>query len=228
MNIGIIGTGNMGRALGVLWAEQGHNITFGARSIDKAERAATLAGKNAKAASNRQAAEVSEVLLYTARGIHPEAVVGAGEVLKEKVLIDCNNSDVPKNFVYPAIEESLAEILQKQVPEAKVVKSFNTIAMEVFEHCPDNIKSYQISNFVCGDNEEARNLVRQLSEEIGFDTIDCGELVRARLLEQQADFIRFLLISGTRPGAAFSTPKISPVNTPRLGGKEATKLGELK
>ena len=228
MNIGIIGTGNMGRALGILWAEQGHNITFGARTIDKAERAAALAGNNAKGASNRQAAEVSDVLLYTARGIHPEAVVGAGDVLKGKILVDCNNSDVPKDFVYPVIEESLAEILQKQVPEAKIVKSFNTMAMEVFEHCPNDIKSYQISNFVCGDDEEARNLVSQLSEEIGFDTIDCGELIRARLLEQQADFIRFLMISGTRAGAAFSTRRIPSVDSPRLGGREATKLGELK
>ncbi len=148
--------------------------------------------------------------------------------MKGKVLIDCNNSDVPKDFVYPPIQESLAEILQKQVPEARVVKSFNTMAMEVFEYCPVNIKSYQISNFVCSDNNEARSLVKQLSEEIGFDTIDCGELVRARLLEQQADFIRFLLISSTRPGAAFSTPRIPPVDNPRLGGREATRLGELK
>lgn len=228
MNIGIIGTGNMGRALGILWAEQEHTVTFGARSLEKAERAATLAGKNAKAASNRQAAEDSEVLLYTARGIHPEAVVGPGDVLNGKILIDCNNSDVPKDFVYPAISESLAEILQQQVPEAMVVKSFNTMAMEVFEHCPENLKSFQISNFVCGDHEEARKVVKRLSEEIGFDTIDCGELVRARLLEQQADFIRFLLISGTRPGAAFSTPQLPPVDMPRLGGREATKLGELK
>lgn len=228
MNIGIIGTGNMGRALGILWAEQGHSITFGARSLEKAERAAKLAGKNAKAALNREAAEVSEVLLYTARGVHPEIVLGDKEILSGKILIDCNNSDVPKDFVYPAIAESLAEILQKQVPEAKVVKSFNTMAMEVFEYCPDEIKSYQVTNYICGNDVEARNVVNQLSTELGFDTIDCGELVRARLLEQQADFIRFLMISGTRPGAAFSIVKIPSVDSPRLGGREATKLGELK
>lgn len=228
MNIGIIGTGNMGRALGILWAEQGHRIAFGARIMAKAKRAAALAGNNASAASNREVAEASEVLLYTARGIHPEDVVGSRDVLQGKVLIDCNNSDVPKDFIYPAIKESLAELLQKQVPEARVVKSFNTMAMEVFEHCPEKTKSYQISNFICGDNDEARSIVQQLSEEIGFDTIDCGELVRARLLEQQADFIRFLLISGTRPGAAFSTPRLSLVENPRLGGRESTQLGELK
>ncbi|MEM8639977.1 MAG: NAD(P)-binding domain-containing protein [Cyanobacteria bacterium P01_G01_bin.54] len=228
MNIGIIGTGNMGRALGILWAEQGHRITFGARTISKAERAAALAGNNASATSNREAALASEVLLYTARGINPKDVVGDKAVLNGKILIDCNNSDVPRNFVYPPIEQSLAEMLQQQVPEARVVKSFNTMAMEIFEHCPNNIKQYQISNFVCGNSEVARTVVKQISDELGFDTIDCGELVRARLLEQQADFIRFLLISGTRSGAAFSTPKVPPIDDPRLGGRESTRLGELK
>ena len=142
MKIGIIGTGNMGRALGILWAEQGHRVTFGARSLEKAERAAKLAGRDSQATSNRETAETSEILLYSARGIHPEKVIGDTEILAGKILIDCNNSDVPKDFVYPPIAESLAEILQKQVPQARVVKSFNTMAMEVFEHCPDNIKSY--------------------------------------------------------------------------------------
>ncbi|MEM7360773.1 MAG: NAD(P)-binding domain-containing protein, partial [Pseudomonadota bacterium] len=91
MNIGIIGTGNMGRALGILWAEQGHSIVFGARTIEKAERAATLAGGNARAASNREAAIASDVLLYTARGIHPEIVVGEESLLDGKIMIDCNN-----------------------------------------------------------------------------------------------------------------------------------------
>ncbi|MDF5724417.1 MAG: hypothetical protein PUP91_28945 [Rhizonema sp. PD37] len=45
-----------------------------------------------------------------------------------KIIIDCNNQDIPEGFAYPAIEESLAEKLAKEVPNSHVVKAFNTMA----------------------------------------------------------------------------------------------------
>ncbi len=44
MKIGIIGSGNMGRSLGILWAEQGHEVFFGARTTEKGQAVATIAG----------------------------------------------------------------------------------------------------------------------------------------------------------------------------------------
>ena len=228
MKIGIIGTGNMGRALGLLWAERGHDVLFGARTLEKAKKAAALSKGKAAYGTNAEAARHGDVLLYTARGIDPNVVTEQAGLYDDKIVIDCNNSDVPQDFVYPSIDSSLAELLQRDIPKAKVVKAFNTMAMEVFELCPKEIVPYKISNFVASDDPEARKIVMGLSTELGFDSIDCDKLVHARLLEGQADFIRFLLIKGIRPDGAFSIVDVPDVEAPRLGGREATSLGELK
>lgn len=228
MRIGIVGTGNMGRSLGILFHELGHSVFFGARDVSKAEHAALLTQGNAAFGSNAEAAEFGEVLIYTARGVNPVDVIGDVSRLEGKVLVDCNNSDVPQGFVFPAIETSLAEELQRQVPQAHVVKSFNTMSMEVFEHCPKQILEFGVANFIAGDNDLANQTVAELSQQLGFDTIVCGPLVRSRLLEGQADFIRMLMIAGVRSGAAFAIPKIPAASTQRLGGRESTRLGELK
>lgn len=218
----------MGRALGLLWSEQGHDVFFGARTIEKAKSAANLSSGRAQFGTNTEAARHGEVLLYTARGVDPNLVIDDPGLYDGKVVIDCNNSDVPKDFVFPPMSFSLAERLQQDIPTARVVKSFNTMAMEVFELCPTQIKPSKVANFVAGDDAEARKIVMGLSTELGFDTIDCGKLVNARLLEGQADFIRFLLIKGIRPDGAFSIVDVPDVDAPRLGGREATTLGELK
>jgi predicted dinucleotide-binding enzyme len=90
--------------------------------------------------------------------------------------------------------QSLAEKLASEVPNARVVKAFNTMAQEVFELAPSPLKDYQVSVFVCADDIEARKTVMQLANEIGFASVDCGELRRARLLEGLGDLIRFMII----------------------------------
>ena len=52
MKIGIIGSGNMGRSLGILWAEQGHEVFFGARTAQKGKAVADVAGQNTQGGTN--------------------------------------------------------------------------------------------------------------------------------------------------------------------------------
>jgi 8-hydroxy-5-deazaflavin:NADPH oxidoreductase len=68
MKIGIIGSGNMGRSLGILWAEQGHQVFFGARTLEKGRAIADAAGQGTQGGTNDQAAAFGEVLLYSVRG----------------------------------------------------------------------------------------------------------------------------------------------------------------
>ena len=49
MKIGILGTGNMGRSLGVRWARLGHDVFFGSSDTDRGKQAAELAGNSAQA-----------------------------------------------------------------------------------------------------------------------------------------------------------------------------------
>lgn len=225
MKIGIIGSGNMGRSLGILWAEQGHQVYFGARTAEKGKAVADTAENSTQGGTNDEAAAFGEVLLYTIRGVNPAEVLSHIEVLSGKVLIDCNNFEIPEGFAYPPIEQSLAEKLASEVPKVRVVKAFNTMAQEVFELAPTPLKDYDVSCFVAGDDEAARNMVMKLAEDIGFNPVDCGGLRNARLLEGLGNFIRFMII-GQKLGsyATISVDVLPAAQQERLGGRQVSNL----
>lgn len=225
MKIGIIGSGNMGRSLGILWAEQGHEVFFGARSLEKGKVIAESAEHGIQGGTNDQAAVFGDVLLYTVRGMNPAEVLTSTEALSGKILIDCNNSDIPEGFAFPPIERSLAEKLAAEAPNALVVKAFNTMAQELFELAPTPLKDYSVSVFVAGDNLQARQIVMTLASEIGFAPIDCGALRNARLVEGLGDFIR-LMMSGQKLGsyATISINTLPEAQQQRLGGRQSSSL----
>lgn len=225
MKIGIIGSGNMGRSLGILWAEQGHEVFFGARTAQQGQAVADFAGHGAVGGTNDQAAAFGDVLFYSARGVHPADVLTSTDVLAGKIMIDPNNSTIPEGFAYEPIAKSLAETLAEQVPNAIVVKAFNTMAQEVFELAPEPLKNYQVSAFVASDDAAARQTVMTLAEEIGFVAIDSGVLRNARMLEGLADFIRFMIIGQQQGGyATISVQVLPPAESQRLGGRQASNL----
>jgi NADPH-dependent F420 reductase len=225
MKIGIIGSGNMGRSLGILWAQQGHQVYFGSRDAAKGQAVAEFAGSGTQGGTNDQAAEFADVILWTARAVMPQELLSNTEVLSGKIIIDCNNQEIPAEFAYPAIAESLAEKLAKAVPNARVVKAFNTMAQEVFELAPEPLKNYQVSVFVAGDDEPARKIVMQLAEEIEFVPVDCGVLRNARLVEGLGDFIRLMIIGKQQgPYATISVNVLPAAKEQRLGGRQASTL----
>lgn len=225
MKIGILGSGNMGRSLGILWAEQGHQVFFGARTTEKGKAVAELAGHSTQGGTNDEAAAFGDVLLYTIRGVNPVEVISSIEIVNGKILIDCNNFEIPEGFTYQPIEQSLAEKLAVEVPNAHVVKAFNTFAQEVFELAPTPLKDYKVSAFVASDNENARKTVMQLALEIGFTPVDCGGLRNSRLIEGLGDFIRFLIIGQKLgPYATISVDVLPPAQSERLGGRQSSNL----
>lgn len=221
MKIGIIGSGNMGRSLGILWAEQGHEVFFGSREAAKG-RAVSEAAKHAtQGGTNDEAAAFAEVLLWTARGVLPSQLLSKPEALNGKIIIDCNNWDIPEEFEYSAIMESLAEQLAKDVPNARVVKAFNTMAQEVFELAPEPLRDYQVSVFVAGDDEAAKQTVMQLATEIGFVAVDSGRLRNTRLIEGLGNFIRLIMIGQQQGSYATISVNVLPApQSQRLGGRQ--------
>jgi len=225
VKIGIIGSGNMGRSLGIVWAEQGHEVFFGSRIAEKGQSISEFAGLGTQGGTNDEAAAFGEVLLYTARGIHPTEIFALPEVLDGKILIDLNNQEVPEDFAYPPIETSLAEKLAENVPNARVVKAFNTMAQEVFELSPSPLKNYDVSVFVASDDEAAKQTVMQLAKDSGFTPIDSGCLRNARLIEGVADFIRLLMLAQQMgPYTTISVQSLPPAKTQRLGGRQSSNL----
>lgn len=227
MRIGVIGTGNMGRHLGLLWAEQGHEVFFGSRNLEKAAAAAALSSHSVQSGTNEQAAEFGEVLLFTIRDVDPKSLVSDPSAFDGKVVIDCNNGDVPDSEDYPGIDVSLAEVLQQQIPNARVVKAFNTMPNEMLELCPDLIEPYEVSVYIAGDDPAARETVAQLAREIGMAPIDAGVLAAARRIETLA---RLLITQILKTGYFLTTLSIQrlpqPDRPPRLGGREMSPQTE--
>ncbi len=224
MKIGIVGTGNMGRSLGVVWAEQGHEVYFGARDIAKAKAAADLVTGRASYGSNQAAARFGEVIYYNPRDVNPNLVLEDVSVLDGKIVIDSHNGPVPANFAYEAIVVSRSELLQQQLPKARIVKAFNTMAQEVFEAALHPLQEHKVACFIAGDDSAANNTVAVLATAMGLVPILCGDLRQARLLEGAADLIRLLIGIKQDLGATFSITSVRIPSVSRLGGRQVTNL----
>src|SRR4051812_46576421 len=111
MNIGVIGTGNMGQALGLRWAQNGHHLLFGSRDREKADALAFRAPPRARGGDFDAAAQFGDVALYTVRDVPPSKLLKNPQALAGKIVIDCNNSDIPGDFQFPSPIPSLAEKL---------------------------------------------------------------------------------------------------------------------
>jgi predicted dinucleotide-binding enzyme len=204
MKIGIVGTGNMGRALGLRWTRAGHEVLFGSRDLSKAKAIAESSSGSPQAGDFDAAAAFGDVILYTIRDHLPSSVLREPAALSGKIVIDCNNSailglDVPDPDHRPGIHfttpnPSLAERLAADAPGARVVKAFNTMASQVIELDRDRLAQQRVSVFLCSDDAPAKSVVKSLAEELGFAGVDCGALERARLVESVGDFIRFQII----------------------------------
>ena len=75
MKIGIVGTGNMGRALGLRWARCGHEVLFGSRDVKKAKAVAADGSASTQAGDFDAAAAFGEVVLYTVRDYFPSRLL---------------------------------------------------------------------------------------------------------------------------------------------------------
>lgn len=227
MNIGIIGTGNMGRVLGLVLAEIGHQVFFGGRNIEKAEQAAKLGAANTLFGTNQQAAEFGDVIYYNPRDIHPADVLSNLGALDGKIVIESHNGSVPADFAFEPVIESRAEMLQRQIPKALVVAAFNTITQEIFECSNRGLVDRNIACFIAADEPRAREVLAQLVGSIGFTPVDCGELRQARLIESAADLVRMLLYKQKSPWASFSFTQVPPLQPGRLGGRQASSLTRI-
>ncbi len=213
MRIGIIGTGNMGQALGVRWAREGHRVLFGSRKPGKAR--AVAASCAAQAGDFDAAAAFGEVVLYTVRDVLPSSLLRSPQTLAGTIVIDCNNSavlglDIPDpdrrpGFHFTTPVPSLAERLAGDVPGARVVKAFNTLPARVIELEREQLVRHRVSAFLCSDDAAAKAAVKELAEELGFVAVDGGGLERAGLVETLADLVRFqILAMGRGPTTTLS------------------------
>jgi len=104
-----------------------------------------------------------------------------GDSIDGKVVVDVTNALTHDRQLATGINMSGAEELQKKIPRAKVVKSFNTVFAKNME--TGMVKNTSISLFTAGDDSEAKDRVLEMGRDIGFDPVDVGPLRNARWLE---------------------------------------------
>jgi 8-hydroxy-5-deazaflavin:NADPH oxidoreductase len=181
MNIGILGTGRMGSTLGKIWAQKGHHVFFGTRSIEKA--ADLAANLNIQAGGYEDAAHFGEIIFIGVPWSATQSTLDSlGSLLDGKIIIDCTNA-LAADFISLAIspETSAGEIVQAWLPKSMVIKAYNTIGYGVLTE--PNYNGIQASGFYCGNNAQAKQKVATLISDSGFDPIDCGDLSQSRNLE---------------------------------------------
>lgn len=185
MKIGILGTGMVGETLGTKFIELGHQVKMGSRTAnnESAVRWAKTAGANASQGTFADAAAFGDmvficlkgaVFLDVAKTLGPEALAG-------KVVVDVSN---PLEFSNGSLTlsicntNSLGEEVQKAIPSAKVVKSFNTVNCDVMV---DPAKGGNPTMFVCGNDSGAKKQFTELIQTLGWrDVIDIGDITKSR------------------------------------------------
>jgi len=192
MRIAILGAGNVGGTLGRRWAEARHDVRFGVRrpeaGADAVKGGEGLPSRCSVVSPAEAVKEANVVVLATPWGAVADALREAGAdagSLDGRPLIDATNPlkagfalDVGQNG------ESGAERVQALVPNAHVVKAFNTTGAE-------NLRDPRYGGtptvmFYAGNDAGAKRVAHELAAALGFDPVDAGVLTRARELEHLA------------------------------------------
>lgn len=185
MKIAVLGTGSVGRAVAARLAELGHRVTVGTRDPE-ATRARDDVPAGLALATFADAAAGAEVVVNATSGtitLEVLASVGA-ENLAGKVLVDIANPlDFSAGFP-PTLSvkdtDSLGEQVQRAFPDARVVKTLNTMNADLMVR-PRDLADGDHTVFISGDDADAKQVVTDLLTEMGHrDVIDLGGLETAR------------------------------------------------
>ena len=188
MKIGVIGSGVVAQALGGGFLKHGHEVAIGTRDPAKLKEWSAK-NPNAQVKSMKDAAAFGEVVVLAVAGEAAlDALKQAGEsAIAGKPVIDaCNpiGGGPPVNGVlsyFTTLNDSLMERLQKAYPKAQFVKAFNSVgnAQMVNPHFAGG----RPTMFICGNDANAKRVVRQILDQFGWDTEDMGAVEAARAIE---------------------------------------------
>ena len=185
MKVGIIGSGNVGSAVARAAQNTGHEVTVadleGTESLDTLARELGVTITN----SNAEAVDDSDlVVLAVPFGAVGSVVEGIADHVGEKIVLDVTNPLKDDLSGLQTDGASGAELVQKRLPKARVVKAFNTVFAG--NQASATVDGVQLDGFVAGDDADAKKQVLHLLEEVGYRPIDVGPLSTARYLEGMA------------------------------------------
>ena len=189
MNVGILGSGDVGQALGRGFLTLEHRVMLGSRDAENPKGIAWAKQSGARASHGTftQAARFGEVIVLATLGVATEnAVRLAGpEHFAGKLVLDATNPlDASKGMppvLVGAPGDSAGEKNQRLLPEAYVVKAFNTVGNPLMFR--PQLPGGPPSMFICGNNPAAKKQAAQICKDFGWDVVDVGSIGAAHYLE---------------------------------------------
>jgi predicted dinucleotide-binding enzyme len=196
MKIAVIGTGNVGSALGGSFVRAGHDVTFAARDAVKAARIAESAGGSVALNAAAAVSGADVVVLAVPSAALPVIADDLAPFLAGKIVIDPTNPLTPDySGLTTAGGPSGAERLADRLPGAHVVKAFNTLFATI--QADPGTHGTTVDALIAADDDGAAEAVEALASSIGFRPVRVGPLAAARELESLAFLnIRLQLIAG--------------------------------
>ena len=177
--IGLIGAGHIGSQVARLAVAQGYDVVISnSRGPDTLADLVKELGPKARAATALEAAKAGDLVVVTVplknyRSVPVEPLAG-------KIVIDTNNYYPQRDGHIAELDNestTTAELLQRHLPQSKVVKAFNHIyAAELTTHGQPAGTPDRRALVIAGDDAGAKATVTALLDEFGFDTVDAGPL----------------------------------------------------
>ncbi|MFN2562603.1 MAG: NADPH-dependent F420 reductase [Jatrophihabitans sp.] len=185
--IGFIGSGHIGHAIAKQAIAHGHQVVLSnSRGPETLADLVAELGPQARAATSDEAAAAGDIVVVTIPfKNYPQVPV---EPLVGKIVIDTNNYYFERDGHYPDVDGGAATAsgkLAEHLAGAKVVKAFNSIrAAEIGDHARPAGTPNRRALPIAGDDDGAKQFVRDLIEGFGFDVVDAGPLAEGRRFDR--------------------------------------------
>ena len=189
MKIGILGSGVVGQTLGLGFIKHGHQVRIGTSNPDKLSEWLSKSGANGSRGSFADAAKFGDLIVLAVKGTAAlTALEKAGnENFTGKTIMDATNpiAEVPPvNGVlqfFTNINSSLMEELQSKYPQTNFVKAFSCVGNALMVN-PD-FGGQKPTMFIAGNNDDSKNVVKNILNTFGWDVEDMGKAEAARAIE---------------------------------------------
>jgi 8-hydroxy-5-deazaflavin:NADPH oxidoreductase len=191
------GTGAEGSAIALRLGHAGHRVIVGTRDLAKGARVTAdlnkLLGDGAiEFAANAEAANGADIVILTVPYAAQRATAQEiGVFLEGKILIDATAPLVPpkvSNVQLPSGGSAVAEIQRMLGEKVRVVSAFQNVAAHKLRQLGADV---ECDVFVCGDDVEARRIVRELVKRIGLRALDAGPICNSAAAEALTSLLIF-------------------------------------
>jgi predicted dinucleotide-binding enzyme len=190
MKIGILGSSDVAKSLGRGFLKEGQEIMLGSREPGKLGAWVRESGKGASSGTFADTAKFGELVVIAVNGVKAVDAIRMAEVgnFSGKVVIDATNpldmsGGVPPKLV-GGLGNSSGELIQQALPDAFVVKAFNTVGNAHF-YKPE-FPGGPPTMFICGDDAKAKERVARTCKDFGWNPVDVGGIELSHYLEATA------------------------------------------